>query len=356
LAGPQKTISITVKNISSLTEAETAGIRQAIEAELGRRRFHLKPASSVEMQVEVTLSEGVSGYVWVAQVPSGDTDRTTMITVPKASDATPGPLPVIARNIVGQRAQPFLDFVWKELVVGRITTFRVLEGADLASRSGEGTDPIPDPAQVERKFTSRDPRGEIVDPTYGQTRAMISGALCIHGLDLGWFCGDPQGGLWPFANGIGSHYVFARNYFTGLSFGPETPELKQPAFYSIAFRQLDHGEWWITTELDGKARLYQGDPPTVFSGWGDEIATIETGCDREWQVLVTGAGDWTRPDHIQIYEIRERQAVAVGQPLEFPGPILALWPSTDMRSARVVSRNLQTGMYEASIVSVTCSE
>jgi hypothetical protein len=115
---------------------------------------------------------------------------------------------------------------------------------------------------------------------------------------------------------------------------------------------------WIVTELDGKARLYDtsAKPSATFSRWGDDIASLVTGCDGEWQVLVTGTGDWTEPDHIQTYDIRERQAAAVGQPLEFPGPILALWPSTDMRSARVVSRNLQTGLYEASIVSVTCSE
>ncbi|MGC1969313.1 MAG: hypothetical protein WA673_22825, partial [Candidatus Acidiferrales bacterium] len=57
---------------------------------------------------------------------------------------------------------------------------------------------------------------------------------------------------------------------------------------------------------------------------------------------------------IQIYEIEGQEATAVGQPHEFPGPILALWPADDGKSARVVSRNLQTGMYEASIVSVSC--
>ena len=70
---------------------------------------------------------------------------------------------------------------------------------------------------------------------------------------------------------------------------------------------------------------------------------------------MTGTGDWTQPDHIQIYEIKGHQAVVIGQPLEFSGPILALWPGDDGKSARVVSRNLRTGMYEASIVSVACS-
>jgi hypothetical protein len=71
-------------------------------------------------------------------------------------------------------------------------------------------------------------------------------------------------------------------------------------------------------------------------------------------VLVTGIGDWTVRDTLRIYRVADHQAVTVGQPLEFSGPILALWPTQDDKSARVVSRNLQTGMYEASIVSVSC--
>ena len=71
-------------------------------------------------------------------------------------------------------------------------------------------------------------------------------------------------------------------------------------------------------------------------------------------MLVTGAGDWTGPDRIQLYQIADKQANAVGEPLQFPGPILSLWPSADFQSARVVVHDLQTGMYEASIVSIGC--
>ena len=70
----------------------------------------------------------------------------------------------------------------------------------------------------------------------------------------------------------------------------------------------------------------------------------------------TAAGDWTEPDHIQLYEITGDQAVAQGQSLEFSGPVLALWPADDGKSARSVSRNPGTGFYEASIVSVTCGD
>jgi hypothetical protein len=49
-------------------------------------------------------------------------------------------------------------------------------------------------------------------------------------------------------------------------------------------------------------------------------------------------------------------AVADSEPLEFSGPILALWPLLDARTVRVVSKNLQTGMYEASVVTASCSQ
>jgi hypothetical protein len=73
-------------------------------------------------------------------------------------------------------------------------------------------------------------------------------------------------------------------------------------------------------------------------------------------VLVTGTGDWTQRDQIQAYDLKNHQALANGPPLEFPGPVLALWPSEDGKTVRVISRNLQTGAYEASIVSVSCGD
>jgi hypothetical protein len=85
------------------------------------------------------------------------------------------------------------------------------------------------------------------------------------------------------------------------------------------------------------------------------MVSIASGCGSAWQVLVTGSGDWTEKDQIQLYEVRDRGAAAIGEPFELTGPILALWAGEDGRSARVISRNLESGMYEASMVSVSCS-
>ncbi|MGA8221144.1 MAG: hypothetical protein WB780_05765, partial [Candidatus Acidiferrales bacterium] len=122
--------------------------------------------------------------------------------------------------------------------------------------------------------------------------------------------------------------------------------------------EYDHGSDWIQTELDGKARLYKswGKVVASFSTWGDDIASVKPGCGGTWHALVTGTGDWTQADYVQLYEIQDDQPIPIGQRLEFSGPILAMWSADDKKSARVVSKNLQTGMYEASIISVSCSD
>lgn len=185
---------------------------------------------------------------------------------------------------------------------------------------------------------------------------------------------------WPLVTGAqrqDAQFESNRNFFAGLVSVDGTTESAIPPFYTGAARGTADGMEWLIAGVDGKASLFDSSKKLIatFSGWGDQVATIETGCDDSWQVLTTGTGDSMAPDHIQIYDIRSYpssqtsarstgsenettppEAVAVGQPLDFPGPILTLWPSADLKSARVVSMNLQTRMYEGSIVSVSCGE
>lgn len=356
IAGSKGTISVAVKNVSSLQGADVAAISQALKSELERLHFSVNGDFFAQTSAAITLSEGAEGYIWVAEVHNADSERLVIVPVGKVNSTTSGPVPAIARNIVWEQSGPFFDFEWHETAGGVSTSTTILESAYLTQQVGQSSPtPLRDLLQRTVSFKiSRDLRGEILSDVEGDKRIMLSGSLCVSSM-----CGDRAGEVWPLGSGIGGHYMAGKNYFTGLDLGEGMEKINQVPFYSAAFLDLDHGEYWITAELDGKARRYSdrsNSADAVFFGWGDDIATIKTGCNNEWQVLVTGTGDWTQPDQIQIYEIRDRQAIKVGQPLDFPGPILALWPANDMRSARVVSRNLQTGMYEASIVSVTCSE
>lgn len=121
----------------------------------------------------------------------------------------------------------------------------------------------------------------------------------------------------------------------------------------------------LTTGQDGLARLYEdnNEPVATFSGWGSEIAALHSGCGSGWQVLVTNTTDWTKPDTIQAVEVRDRRAVPVSGAMEFSGPIVALHtpgaravdPAMPTAQAFAVEHNLQTGRYDAYLLSINCA-
>ena len=72
-------------------------------------------------------------------------------------------------------------------------------------------------------------------------------------------------------------------------------------------------------------------------------------------MLMTGAGDFTQRDSLQLMDAPSGAlAAAATAPIEFSGPITALWTARDGKIATAVSKNLSTGKYEAFTISVTC--
>lgn len=348
-------IALDLNNISSLQAADAAEIRRSLEGELARRGIRAVAASSAEAQVKLTLSEGVEGYVWAAEVRHGDQLEMALVSAPRQSQSNSQTSAVMSvkRERIWAQAQPFLDFAVDNVTSNELSSvflepgglygFQVTRSAMVGL--GGGTFPHFPP--------TRDPRGEIVSMDATTARAYVEGVNCSGswGPAVRVDCDAKSPlleGEYPFEAG--------RNYFGAFEFagGHGTNQKK---FFTVAIDPTASSESrYILAELDGKSRLYDSSTSAaaVFDGWGDDIATISAGCDGGWQVLATGASDWTQPDQIQIYEIRGNQPIPAGQALHFPGPILALWPAGDEKSARVVSRNLQTGMYEASIVTIVC--
>jgi len=200
---------------------------------------------------------------------------------------------------------------------------------------------------------ARDPRGRLGATENETTRYFLGSIECLSGVTL--YCDVnasqpwPLGGEWNFS----AVYDSKHNYFAA---GAHFQKEELPAFYSAASLPFPNGGFLILTGLDEKAHAYSYTGVSgVYSGWGDDIVPLGIGCDSQLQVLVTGTGDWTQADHLQLYEIFANRASTKGEPLNFPGPITALWPSDDGKSAHVVSRDLATGEYEASIVTVVCN-
>jgi hypothetical protein len=357
-AGSSRRISLEVKNISSLDSSAALQIRQAIESKLMEKGFQRGAGG---LRVRVTLSEGSEGFIWVAEIELGDVLQVAAVSLPISSNSNVGlhTVPVLQKRAVWEQADPFLDFLARPILSTiPVSVLTVLERDRVARYEGttghwgqfsaEGMLPI-GPG-------SRDIRGRIIASANGTLKTFVATSVCVNPPLL--YCVDAPGQEWPVGDGWESHYVPGRNYFTGLSAKWVTIDGEARPFFALSRLEYDHGSDWIQTELDGKARLFKFStkPVAAFSGWGDDIATVKPGCGGSWHALVTGTGDWTQTDHVQLYEIKNDQPVPIGQPLEFPGPILAMWSSDDSKSARVVSKNLQTGMYEASIVSVSCSD
>jgi hypothetical protein len=208
----------------------------------------------------------------------------------------------------------------------------------------------------------RDLRG-LIDASAGLFYFHLSDTSCSGAarVSLELTCEKGGAGPWPiFAGGQdrGSmNMVENRNYFGGDLDIYGDVEVETLPFFSVAVMKRMNGGDWILAELDGKSRKYQDSSTAAatYAGWGDNVVSIAQGCGDDWQILASATGDWTEPDRLQSYEVSgDAPPRPNSEPLEFPGPILALWPSLNGSTARVVSKNLKTGVYEASIVSVAC--
>lgn len=322
--------------------------------------------ASAEFQLKVTVSQGVSGYLLVAELSGSNETTGPAAVVPVANSeriASPAaPAPMLEHKVVWRQPQPLLDFaradadrshtLWYLLEPERIEVYELSGGVQV----------LHDGKTLGRAFASRDPRGRIVLSDAMHVTTYLAGMQC----DGAWNptfniqCMQIPDQRWPMS-GVNWSFESPRNYFSGTMMFANGLERKFPAFYSAASPSAATGSAsnsrWVVAAVDGEAQLFDGaaEPAATFAKWGSDIVTMTPACGLEWLVFASGAGDWTEPDRLQLYELSGQRAVAVGQPLAMPGPVLTLWPESDGKSARVVARNLETGEYEASIVSVACS-
>jgi len=121
---------------------------------------------------------------------------------------------------------------------------------------------------------------------------------------------------------------------------------------------------WAFAGLDGRTQVLQKgpEPLAIVEGWGSSLVALKSGCGSGWQLLSTRPGSLTEVDAVQAYEIssaRRDKAVAVSTPVEFAGPVTALWPISDparQDTALAVCRDLKTGRYAAFSLSISCGQ
>jgi len=317
-AVPADSLALNVTNTSSLSAADASAVSSALATELARRHFTiLSPASPTDAQVQLTLSEGAEGYVWVAQIRRGAENgaQVAIVAAPRPAVSFPGAAGkslVLSRKLIRLQPEKILDFAVLSADPSSSIRLVILEPERLALYTFEMNGwqlqravHIPHPTPWPRDVT-----GEIVSVT-GKISPSIGAVLLGAGL-VGATC---QGDL-------------------------NRPETVQ----------------CVATPPDKQGTVpVDNEPNLEIDGRSPDALGLGKVCDT-FIALVTGQGDWTEPDQIRAYDVAGRSPIAVSEPIEFPGPIVAHSLSDDGKSARIVSRNLQTGMYEASIVSVSCGD
>ena len=362
---PAHTFSVEVKDVTQSAPVDPPALRRALADQLSIFGSRQVESDSAESHLQVSISHGVDGYLLVAEVSSAGGSQTVMAAVanPEPVATQPGPAPSLDRKIVWQQPRPILDFAQADIDASHAVWY-ILESEriELYEFSG-GAEILHDAKTLGRSFASRDPRGRIVLTDATHITAFHAGMQC----DSSWSptfsiqCKGIPGQQWPMG-AVSWRFESPRNYFSGNMVFSNSVETKFPAFYSAASPSPEtsgqSGSKWIIAGIDGQTQVAGGtaDASSTFEGWGSDVVTLAPVCGSQWQVLATGAGDWTQPDRLQLYEITDQRAAAVGQPLDVPGPVLTLWATADGKSARVVVKNLETGLYEASIVTPSCSK
>jgi hypothetical protein len=342
-------VSLEFRNLSSLGNAEFAGISTAFQEEFQRRGVKIQ-AESAAVALIVSITQNTTEYLGVVRIQRRDNSETVIETIGPVQGPAAPQLAfnyTLHRKLLFSQDNPIVDVVLNDseeraeaLGVGEIYEYELRDGQWLL----KGTEYFPT-----RENARRDLRGFLGYGIDSQS-VQLPGEVCTTSISVrgGWGC-KSTAEPW-------SVRTVSEAALSGKKLGPW--------FSAAQLAPAGKSEIFVTG-LDGLARLYEesAEPVSIFPDWGSEIAAIKSACGSGWQLLVTGKTDWTKNDEIRAVEVRQRRAQPVSVGLEFPGPVIALH-SPSMRpiqdadtnaSAVAIIRDLQTGRYEAYLVTITCS-
>ncbi len=363
----QSTVTVTARNASSLSEDDVAEASRAIRATLGRHGIQLAEGEQAKIAVRVTFSENVQQYLWIAEIQKESARDVVMVPVDKLQTETPQPTSVtltLRKIPLLVREEPILDTASLEPASTESERLVILGPDDIAiyQRSGAGA-VLQKSAQIPHNSNwPRDMRGRIVRQPDGVFVAYLPGVKCnaetTPTLSVECHTSDDS---WPLMAGelneASAQFVSNRNYFDGHVRLQNGEEMTMPPFFAAAVLQSESRTWAVSS-LDGRTQFYgqKIQNASVSETWGSELAAIQTGCGSGWQILANRLSSSSGTDFLQAYEMSNRAAVAVSTPVEFPGPIVALWPSSREPAATAVSHNLKTDRYEAFRIVVACGQ
>lgn len=364
------TVHLEFRNMSSLSGADAARLQRVFHDELQGKGLDLLGEGGYRA-ISVTVSENLREFLFIAEFDRPGTTAVEMVSMPRMGSEPGGAHPnnlTLKKEFVWDQAEPILDLALVDAPGGPSPAMIVLEqGRAAVYRQEAGMWTLKQSLPVlPLKSLLRDLRGQIlVQDNFFQVH--LPGMECDGEV---WkssvlLCEEIQV-RWRFF-GLGGELEFdwlpQQNFFVRWQ-RPGERSLDLPPFFSAAQFKVASDEYWMFTATDGRALVFRSDdlfdeespdtPVAIISGWGSEIASLETDCGREWQVLATKPGDATQMDAVTAYEFEGSQMVAVSAAVDLPGPVTSLSPGSDGKTAVAIVRNLKTGRYEAYRLTVSC--
>jgi hypothetical protein len=404
------TVALSLRNVSGLPSSDVASIRRTLERSLLAAGVHLAEAAVAASEVEVTLSENLEGYLWAAAIRQGTETRVVLRAVPRkqaAAITAPASGVLLRETLLWSQASPILDVAvitagdaggpGGQILVLDPTKVSLLlpqqaksgpalrdgdAGLPQQAKTGLAGDPgLPQQAKtglagdpglrgspghwelaqtlpvVHARPFPRDVRGRIETGSDRLWHAYLPGAVCgvSATLPLEMSCHDSDD-PWPLpGGGLAAAFDADRNFFAGTlapGLGKQTTTLP---FYSAAALPRTNYTLWLFAGMDGRVRAADGVNQIVLEAaghWGSDIAAVKSGCGT--MVLAAADGDYNGNDSVRAYEVADREPAPSSPALEFPGPVTALWSSSQPGAATAVVHNLRTNQYEAYNLAVLC--
>jgi len=367
-AGPGEPVSVEYRSVSSQGPAELGQARGAFEAALKEAGLRVSDVAPVA-ELRLTLSESQTQYLLVEEARKGDERQVWMAAWKRAEPAATALAGMaLDRKLVWEQEEQILDVAFPAagmlvLSPSRVTLY--------TQRENGGWEPRQAVPLAPGKPWPRDLRGRL-RVTGASFQAFLPGMACGGAAEPSLSI-DCRAGDEPWALGSGSratllaNFAATRNHFDGrVATGTGLQKTIAP-FYSAASagerksaaEQKPAGEQsqplWLLAMLDGRTQVFDAwlDPVGAIASWGSDIAGTEASCGGGSQVLATRPGDAGEPDAVQAFAIVNRAAAPLTPPVEFAGPVTALWPSS-ATSALAVERDPLTGRYAAYLITVVC--
>jgi hypothetical protein len=299
-------VSIEVRNISSLAPGEVSVVEQTLKGELQDQGAHAPVSSTDVVNVRVTLSESIKGYVWAAEISQGDASQIVLLDVPRSSGNrnVPNAMPMTLHSEkFWEGSQPILDAAITTVSNGDILLLLLTQDA-LQIRT-VGSDVVSSVQIPPAEVVLRDPIGFL---TLTESGITVTSVPQICSVDI-----------------VGRKLIECH-----------------PTEGPVRGREYE------------KLELVLPGPIQVEKG--SQIAAIQSSCRGGQLYIAAGTRDYTEPDTIQLFEssvvngtIAERR---LSDLLHFAGPVLTLQFAE--ATPRAIVHNLQTGNYEAYRISISC--